>query len=157
MCNRYVTPDEGEIETFWHIGSRNQPRWWEAFVHPRASGPFVRTRDSEREFVVGQWALIPHFAKSAKLPFRQITRAQRNWQPKQAIASLGCVANAASFRPDHSTSLAGRLAATCGGDFGGQMVTHGALPGYGIPGPIRQRAKFWKATQCSRSAPTRIR
>ena len=70
MCNRYVTPNQAEIERFWHIGSRNQPRWWEAAIHPRAVGPFVRALDGERELVIGQWALIPHFAKSAKLSYQ---------------------------------------------------------------------------------------
>ncbi|HEY9459822.1 MAG TPA: SOS response-associated peptidase family protein, partial [Paralcaligenes sp.] len=43
---------------------------WEAAVHPRAAGPFVRAHDIRRDLVVGQWALIPHFAKSAKLPYQ---------------------------------------------------------------------------------------
>jgi putative SOS response-associated peptidase YedK len=42
-------------------------------VFPRAKGPFIRAaRDSteyERELVVGQWALVPWFAKSATLPY----------------------------------------------------------------------------------------
>jgi putative SOS response-associated peptidase YedK len=46
-------------------------------VFPRARGAFIRhvpapgadTPESERELVVGQWALIPSFAKSAKLPY----------------------------------------------------------------------------------------
>ena len=70
MCNRYVTPSQAETERFWHIGNRNQPRWWEAAVYPRAVGPFVRARDIGRELVVGPWALIPHFAKSAKLTYQ---------------------------------------------------------------------------------------
>jgi putative SOS response-associated peptidase YedK len=70
MCNRYVTPSQAEIERFWHIGNRNQPRWWEAAVHPLDAGPFVRAHDIRRDLVVGQWALIPHFAKSAKLPYQ---------------------------------------------------------------------------------------
>lgn len=102
MCNRYVTPDEGEIETFWHIGSRNQPRWWEAVVHPRASGPFVRTRDSEREFAVGQWALIPHFAKSAKLPYQTNNARSEELAAKASyrqpwLRSQRCIIPARSF------------------------------------------------------------
>lgn len=70
MCNRYVTPSQAEIERFWHIGNRNQPQWWEAVIHPRAVGPFIRADDIGRELVVGQWALIPPFAKSAKLTYQ---------------------------------------------------------------------------------------
>ncbi|MCC2597832.1 SOS response-associated peptidase [Pusillimonas sp. MFBS29] len=70
MCNRYVTPSQAETERFWHIGNRNQPQWWETAIHPRAVGPFIRAHGSERELVTGQWALIPHFAKMAKLPYQ---------------------------------------------------------------------------------------
>jgi putative SOS response-associated peptidase YedK len=38
-------------------------------VHPRAPGPFIRAAGGERELVVGQWGLIPFFAKAAKLAY----------------------------------------------------------------------------------------
>jgi putative SOS response-associated peptidase YedK len=60
------------MERFWEIGRRNQPRWWESSpVYPRAPGPFIRAaKDSnEREFVIGQWGLIPWFAKTAHLAY----------------------------------------------------------------------------------------
>lgn len=73
MCNRYVSPDETAIERFWHIGARNQLPWWQGGgVYPRTAGPFIRAaRRSEvgRELVVGQWGLIPWFAKSARLTY----------------------------------------------------------------------------------------
>lgn len=71
MCNRYVSPEEAEIERFWHIGRDNQPRWWEGEIFPRAQGPFVRhvADAAERQLVVGQWGLIPWFAKTAKLTY----------------------------------------------------------------------------------------
>src|SRR3546814_2940360 len=68
--NQYLTPSQGEIERFWNIGNRNQAQWWEATTHPRAVGPFIRAHGSGRELVTGQWALIPHFAKMAKLPYQ---------------------------------------------------------------------------------------
>jgi putative SOS response-associated peptidase YedK len=72
MCTRYVTPEQSEIERYWEIGPRNQPQWAKA-VFPRAPAPFIRRSKDEasysRELVVGQWGLIPWFAKSAKLPF----------------------------------------------------------------------------------------
>ena len=58
------------MERYWHIGGRNPWRGGEVF--PRAPGPFVRAaRNSEaaRELVVGQWGLVPWFAKSAKLTY----------------------------------------------------------------------------------------
>ncbi|MFA7670600.1 MAG: SOS response-associated peptidase family protein [Burkholderiaceae bacterium] len=69
MCNRYVTPDQATIERYWHVGRQNPPRLWGPQVHPRGMGPFIRACDQERELVVGQWALIPPFAKDLKLPY----------------------------------------------------------------------------------------
>ncbi|MBS0612391.1 MAG: SOS response-associated peptidase family protein [Proteobacteria bacterium] len=69
MCNRYVSPDQAAIERFWHIGGRNPPRWWAPEIYPRAQGPFLRASDGGPELVVGQWELIPFFAKTAKLPY----------------------------------------------------------------------------------------
>lgn len=70
MCNRYVSPEVAEVERFWHIGRANQPKWARE-VFPRSNGPFIRqARDSsERELVVGQWGLVPWFAKTAKLTY----------------------------------------------------------------------------------------
>ena len=72
MCTRYISPEAGDIERLWHVGGRNPPRWAHD-VFPRYAAPFIRaSRDSdtlERELVVGQWALVPWFAKTAKLTF----------------------------------------------------------------------------------------
>lgn len=67
MCNRYVSPDQATTERYWHIGGRNPPRWWKPNIFPRAPGPFIRAAAGERELIVGQWGLIPSFAKTAKL------------------------------------------------------------------------------------------
>ena len=75
VCNRYVSPDQAEIERFWHVGRHNQPNWWKpAEVYPRALGPFIRVeRDDSGQpdtgLVIGQWGLIPWFAKSSKLTY----------------------------------------------------------------------------------------
>ncbi|MBI5792263.1 MAG: SOS response-associated peptidase family protein [Rhodocyclales bacterium] len=70
MCTRYVPPDQAAIERFWHVGRDNQPRWAEQ-VFPRAQGPFLRPGATapQLELVVGQWGLIPWFAKTAKLTY----------------------------------------------------------------------------------------
>lgn len=72
MCNRYISPDDYEIESFWHVHQNSPPRWVKA-VFPRAQGPFIRrakdATDYERELVTGQWGLIPWFAKTPKLTF----------------------------------------------------------------------------------------
>lgn len=72
MCNRYVAPNEAELERLFHIGARN-PMPWKQHVFPRAPAPFIRrARDEtgyERELIVGQWGLVPWFAKTAKLTY----------------------------------------------------------------------------------------
>lgn len=72
MCNRYVAPDQGDIERFWHIG-RQDPWRGEVSIFPRAQGPFIRPIKDDAgagaELVVGQWGLIPWFAKTAKLAY----------------------------------------------------------------------------------------
>jgi putative SOS response-associated peptidase YedK len=70
MCNRYVSPEAGDIERAWHVGAR-QP-WRGGEVFPRRHGPFIRRADSTeaaRDLVIGQWGLIPWFAKSATLTY----------------------------------------------------------------------------------------
>jgi putative SOS response-associated peptidase YedK len=75
MCNRYVSPEEAEIERFWHIGPRNQPKWPKrAEVFPRAQGPFIRAEEAAdglpvTTLVVGQWSLIPWFANTPRLTY----------------------------------------------------------------------------------------
>lgn len=72
MCTRYISPEAGDIERHWHVGARNAVPWARD-VFPRYQAPFIRAaRDAasyERELVVGQWALVPWFAKSPKLAY----------------------------------------------------------------------------------------
>ena len=69
MCNRYISPEEGDIERHFNLPRRYEWRLTEIF--PRAMGPFVRAAadQSPRELVIGQWGLIPWFATSAKLTY----------------------------------------------------------------------------------------
>lgn len=72
MCNRYESPDEAEIERAFHIGRDQANRWWDEFVFPRGTGPFIRQAASEPgecELTAGQWGLIPWFAKSPDLKY----------------------------------------------------------------------------------------
>ena len=75
MCNRYTAPTDEEIELYWDISRKHPNRWWEQRdVFPRSSGVFIRRAANDagysREAVVGQWGLIPWFAKEAKLKYR---------------------------------------------------------------------------------------
>jgi len=83
MCNRYVSPAAADIERIWGVGGRNAPKlpspvqvWHKAEVNPRAPGAFIRRHPEAvtpasaieaRELVVGQWGLIPWFAKTPEL------------------------------------------------------------------------------------------
>lgn len=73
MCTRYITPEQLDVERLWQVGARNPPVRWAHDMFPAYQGPFIRAaRDSTkptRELVVGQWALIPWFAKERKLKY----------------------------------------------------------------------------------------
>jgi putative SOS response-associated peptidase YedK len=103
MCNRYVAPDQAAIEHYWQIGRRNPPRWWPAVIVPRAQGPFIRAgADGARELVVGQWALVPDFAKTAKLAYatnnaRAEELARKPSYRRPWARGQRCVIPAASF------------------------------------------------------------
>lgn len=74
MCTRYISPDAAAIERHWQVGRDSAWRGLQLFPH--SSGPFVRAaRDAsapERELVIGQWGLIPWFAKAAKLGYATV-------------------------------------------------------------------------------------
>jgi putative SOS response-associated peptidase YedK len=71
MCTRYLSPDDAAIERFWTV--RPGSPWHAAPVFPRAPGPFIRGLPGDAgasvQLVIGQWALIPWFAKQARLPY----------------------------------------------------------------------------------------
>ncbi|MDM0007907.1 SOS response-associated peptidase family protein [Variovorax sp. J22G73] len=75
MCNRYISPETAEAERFWRIKESNsrRPLLPPVNVFPRAQAPFIRRARNEtgyeRELVIGQWGLIPWFAKEPKLKF----------------------------------------------------------------------------------------
>lgn len=73
MCNRYVSPQEADIERLWHIGRHNNNPWRGGGVFPRSQGPFIRRGRHDigygLELAVGQWGLVPWFAKSPKLAY----------------------------------------------------------------------------------------
>jgi putative SOS response-associated peptidase YedK len=73
MCTRYIAPEVADIERHWHVGARHPVRWAHE-VFPGYLAPFIRAArqvDGARtlQLVVGQWGLIPWFAKERKLKF----------------------------------------------------------------------------------------
>ncbi|WP_298824921.1 SOS response-associated peptidase [uncultured Piscinibacter sp.] len=71
MCTRYVSPEAAAIERAWHLG-RDTP-WQGGEIFPQRPGAFIRAaRDCSepaRELVVGQWGLVPWFAKTPRLTY----------------------------------------------------------------------------------------
>jgi putative SOS response-associated peptidase YedK len=74
MCTRYISPDTAAIERHWHVGRDDAWRGDEMF--PRSRGPFIRAErnasEPQRELAIGQWGLVPWFAKTAKLTFATV-------------------------------------------------------------------------------------
>ena len=57
------------MEREWALPKGRVP-WAMREIFPRATGPFIRqAKAGGRELVVGQWGLIPFFAKTAALPY----------------------------------------------------------------------------------------
>lgn len=71
MCTRYITPDQAAIERYWQLGRDSSNPWRGAVqAFPGSQAPFIRAvAGRERELVVGQWGLIPWFAKATKLGY----------------------------------------------------------------------------------------
>jgi len=71
MCGRYVSPEEAEIERFWHIGRHNSNPFARRFnVSPTSIIPILRLDRStgEIELVNARWGLIPIWWKEPKPP-----------------------------------------------------------------------------------------
>ncbi len=73
MCTRYVTPAQQDIERHWSLGA-DRPWRADTLLFPRGEGPIVRAAPGApaRELVVARWGLIPHFARSADLPYATV-------------------------------------------------------------------------------------
>lgn len=68
MCNRYFQPPREKINTRRLLDA--PATYLPGDVFPRGRGGFIRPRgNAALELIVGQWALVPHFAKSPKLAY----------------------------------------------------------------------------------------
>ena len=166
MCNRYYAPGEREIEEFWQIGRQRPNRWRQddrvTQIFPRSQAPFIRRSIHDagysRQGVVGQWALIPPWAKTAKLPYNTNNARAEELADKAAYKlawakGQRCIIPAESFdepnwesgknewwrfrRADHQP---------CGG-----------WQAFGIDGSTDQAGNGWRAIPCSPSTPIIIR
>ena len=95
MCNRYVSPDQAALERMWHLGARNQPRWWEPLptvskgwkpeISPLYDAPFFKQHG---KLEVGQWGMIPPNSRT-KTPVNPTTgkRMSTNNARRERMAS----------------------------------------------------------------------
>lgn len=84
MCGRYVSPEEAEIERFWHLGRHNNNPFGRRFnVSPTQTIPILRLdrETGEIELVNARWGLIPAWWKEAKPP-----RTSHNARSEEAAA-----------------------------------------------------------------------
>jgi putative SOS response-associated peptidase YedK len=76
MCTRYLSPAQAAIERHWRLRPGEAQPFPPLSLFPRAPGPFIRRAahavEPERELVVGQWSLIPFFAKEPRLPYSTV-------------------------------------------------------------------------------------
>jgi len=71
MCGRYVSPEEAEIERFWHIGRHNSNPFGRRFnVAPTSIIPILHLdrATGEIELTNARWGLIPGWWKEPKPP-----------------------------------------------------------------------------------------
>jgi len=71
MCGRYVSPEEAEIERFWHIGRHNSNPFGRRFnVAPTSIIPILRLdrATGEIELTNARWGLIPSWWREPKPP-----------------------------------------------------------------------------------------
>lgn len=102
MCNRYQSPTQAAIDRVWRVGRQSPSRWWANDIFPRAQGPFIRAAGGERELVVGQWGLVPHFAKTAKLAYQTNNARSEELSQKASykqpwVQGQRCIIPAVSF------------------------------------------------------------
>ena len=104
MCNRYTPPEQLDIERYWKLPQSHGNPWRRKEVFPRSRGPFIRrvSQNKEAELLIGQWGLIPWFAKEATLKystnnarFEEITEKASYRQPW--ARGQRCIIPAASF------------------------------------------------------------
>lgn len=120
MCTRYITPEMAEMERHWQIDS-GSTHWPRTEVFPRSRGVFIRARSAKAasqgaaggsragstatagmELVQGVWGLIPHFAKTAQLPYATVNARSEEMASKPSYRApwargQRCIIPAVSF------------------------------------------------------------
>jgi len=104
VCTKYLSPDDAAIERYWEV--RPAQSWPVKGMFPRAQGPFIRRvaggSRNARECLVGQWGLIPSFARERKVPYSTFNARYEELSDKASYRTpwargQRCIIPAASF------------------------------------------------------------
>jgi putative SOS response-associated peptidase YedK len=69
MCGRYVSPDEADLERYWHIGRQNNNPFTRHYnVAPTVQVPIIYPGDDGLDVSLARWGLVPFWWKQPKLP-----------------------------------------------------------------------------------------
>jgi len=114
MCTKYMSPTDRDMEAFYGLKKGNP--WRGSAMFPRSEGPFLRAaRDVDpdpplgRELVFGQWALVPWFAKTRKLPYLTVNARSEEISTKASYKhpwarGQRCIIPAVSFEEPNWSS-----------------------------------------------------
>ena len=90
MCNAYRPPEAAHVHRVFGLDTDGKS--WPASVHPRTQGPFIRRSKDDPgfslELAVGQWALIPPWAKEPKLKFSTNTARSEELADKASFKDV---------------------------------------------------------------------
>lgn len=76
MCNQYAPSGPEQVETYFRVARPTEA--YRPGIGPWGRGPFIRSAQTGREAVVGQWALIGDAAREAKSKARIMTNNARS-------------------------------------------------------------------------------
>lgn len=96
MCGRYVSPEQAELERFWHIGRNNSNPFTRHYnVAPTVQVPILYPGDDGLELSAARWGLVPFFWNKPKLPpftfNARIEEAASKPMWRQAVKTSRCL------------------------------------------------------------------
>jgi len=95
MCNRYTSPEEGDIERFWKLGPRNKIlATWLPTLAPLRPGPYIKAGG---ELEVGQWGMIPP-TSATRTPMTKGSATRKPARMSTNNARIETIDNAWTFR-----------------------------------------------------------
>jgi len=135
MCNQYAPSGPERVNEYFRTGLPREP--YRPGIGPWGRGPFVRGTTTDRDVVVGQWALIGDNAEEAKSSARIMTNNARSESVGSKPTFRGpwtrgqrCLIPADSFLEPNW-----RAARTSGGAFAEPTAIRGDWRDFGTRGP----------------------